>query len=120
MKSNRIQFLALIILSFFQLTHIQSEPILKKNVKKKDLIRFANDPKESEILFSGADEGEYIKVSDHKDGIIVLKGNIKMRSNGKTIYAKKVVYNIATGDITLTEDVIFEDGKNRIKAYKCI
>ncbi|MDY6968016.1 MAG: hypothetical protein SVR08_05110 [Spirochaetota bacterium] len=75
---------------------------------------------EGGVSFSGADEGEYINLADSDEGIIILTGNIKMEFDNKVIYAKRVLYNRKTGDITLTEDVVFHDSENRIETQKCV
>lgn len=72
------------------------------------------------VVFSGADEGEYIKLSDSGEGSIVLRGNIKMVSGNMALYARHVVYNRETGDITFSEDVHYTDGANVLEAEKCV
>ena len=72
------------------------------------------------VELSGADEGEYFKMSDSGHGIVILRGNIKMKSDNITINASRVVYNRNTGDITFSENVHFDDGKNKMSAHKCI
>jgi lipopolysaccharide export system protein LptA len=83
----------------------------KKNKKNQD---------RDVIELSGADEGEYIRMSDSGQGIVILRGNIKMRSDHIIIHARRVVYNRDTGDVTFSENVHFDDGKNRMSAHKGI
>lgn len=89
--------------------------------KKTGNIYIADIPVEgkSGVVFSGADEGEYINYNANEE-IIILRGRIKMEFDGKTLLAQKIVYNRKTGDVTLTSDIIFDDGKNKIHADKCI
>lgn len=71
------------------------------------------------IIFSGADEGEYIQM-DSDDGFITLRGRIKMQSDGKTLFADMVTYNRKTGDISLSGKVVIINGKSHIYAEKCV
>ncbi len=83
----------------------------KKNKKNQD---------RDVIELSGADEGEYIKMSDSGRGIVILRGNIKMKYDNIIIHSSRVVYNRDTGDVTFSENVRFDDGKNRMAANKGI
>jgi hypothetical protein len=56
-----------------------------------------------EIVIEHAEYAEYIK--DH----ILFKGDVKMRYNNKILQAQDVVFNIDTGDVKATGNVIFCD-----------
>lgn len=109
----------LIILVFCSIGTLNAQPAGKKNNDVN--IRVESDQSQKgSLVFSGADEGEYIKLSESGEGFLYLSGNIKMQFNGNTVYSNNVVYNRNTGDVTLTGDILLDDGKNKIHASKCV
>ncbi len=99
--------------------HLSSEPI-KNQDKNLNIGAKSGQPADKNFVFSGADEGEYIKLAESGEEILTMTGNIRMEFDGKVIYARHIVYNRGTGDVTLTGNIIFIDGKNRIQASKGI
>jgi len=91
-------------------------PKLEKNKNVREGGQFNEDA----VELSGADEGEYIRLTESGHELVILKGNIRMKSGKITVHARNVVYNRRTGDITFSDDVRFEDGGNIFYADKCI
>jgi len=122
MKNIEWKKLPLLVLSLIFLYHISLQGTqLKENSEKKI------NPRENTDLFlsdgiqiSGADEGEYLRMADSGEGILILRGNIKMEYEEKIIFSKKIVYNKKTGDLTLSGDLLFKDKKNQIIAQKFV
>ncbi len=99
--------------------HLKADPLIKQEKNLYINGKTGQSANES-LVFSGADEGEYIKLADSGEDILTLAGNVKMEFDGKAIYARNIVYNRNTGDVTLTGGLVFVDGNNRIIASKGI
>jgi hypothetical protein len=109
----------IIIIIIFQFVHLKAETLLNQEKNLYTGGKSGQSANEN-FTFSGADEGEYIKVAESGEDILTMTGNIKMEFDGKAIHAHNIVYNRNTGDVTLTGDLLFVDGKNRILARKGI
>jgi hypothetical protein len=109
----------IIILIISQFVYLEADPLLKQT-KNLYVSGKSSQPEKGIFVFSGADEGEYIKFSNSEEDILTLTGNVKMEFEGKAIYARNIVYNRNSGDVTLTGDLLFVDGSNRIIASKGI
>jgi hypothetical protein len=115
---KKILYIIFIII-MSQFMHLKAEPLLNQG-KNLSINGKSNQSANEKFIFSGADEGEYIKVAESGEDNLTMTGNIKMDFDGKTIYTRNIVYNRNTGDVTLTGELLFVDGKNRIVAGKGI
>ncbi|MDY6932638.1 MAG: hypothetical protein SVZ03_00270 [Spirochaetota bacterium] len=123
MKTNKFEIFPLIFILFIiiLLSPISGYSQLKtegEDIQDGKGVSLDND--NDGVVFSGADEGEYINMADSGDGILRLSGNIKMDFDGKVLYSQNVDYNRNTGDVTLTGRVIYDDGENRLEAEKAV
>ncbi|MFH0975479.1 MAG: hypothetical protein V1874_06815 [Spirochaetota bacterium] len=109
-------YIAILIFLLLQITLIAEEK--QKHGKIIHIQDSSKQPVNEGLIFSGADEGEFIKMAESGEDILVLTGNIKMEFDGKKIYSRRIVYNKNTGDVTITGDLLLEDGNNRIHAGK--
>jgi hypothetical protein len=115
---KRISYIIIVII-IYQFVNLNAEPLINQG-KNLQINTKSNQPANESFVFSGADEGEYIKLTDSGEDILTMTGNIKMEFDGKAIYARYIVYNRNTGDVTFTGDLLFSDGRNRIQAEKGI
>ncbi|MBN2403784.1 MAG: LPS-assembly protein LptD [Spirochaetes bacterium] len=116
----KIYIYTIIILLVFQFSYVRSEPLHEQRGNDLFIGGESGIAPGDGVVFSGADEGEYIKLADSGEDMLILTGNVKMEFDGKAVYARKIVYNRNTGDVNLTGDLFFDDGKNMIHASKGI